>query len=194
MNTIVLRKQNQLPQDLQKLLGKDFLPSSKVWYLPNSFRPQSLARVAFNVFLSIFVGASLFLLIEIYFTLTGAAQNNEGLVISAMMFLFAGLMQGILYWYLRRMRKLTAALAAGEVRFGLWITPSHLLHKDMEGLQCVEKHEIESSKIYYSGRPRVDMVVLTLRNKQKIYIVSDWLVGYYRKVELLKMQIDEHLL
>jgi len=193
MASPIIRKEAALPGDLQKLLGKDFVPSAKVWYLASSYKPQSLARIAFKVFLPIFIGTVLFFLIEAYYLLTGEAHNNEGFMIALIMFLFSAFMQGIFWLYLRKMTRLTAAIASGEVRFGLWITPSHLLHKDMEGLQCVEKHEIESTSIYYSGRPRVDMVVLTLRNKQKIYIVSDWLVGYYRKVELLKKEIDERL-
>jgi hypothetical protein len=137
--------------------------------------------------------AALFFLSIVYSGLTQEFRS-EVFFIALGIFLFASGIQALTMLFDRKFKKLNAAIASGERKFGLWVTPRYLMINDFNGgIECVEKKEIESMSIYESGRPRIDMVVLTLQNKQSVRVVADWLVGYYGKVQRLKEDLQKLL-
>ena len=121
--------------------------------------------------------------------------KNEGVFITFMMFAFMFSLFLLCRRNLKKSKLHQQKMNSGEVKYGLWITPTHLLIHFMNGgLECIEKKDIAHLEIYNSGRPRIDMVVVRLHNKQVIRIVSDWLVGYYKKVEDLRLLIEKNSL
>ena len=195
MAKLIIRKEKELPAEMRELLGKSFVPTVRkdVWYVPSSINPQGLGKVAFYVFLPVSICATLFFLSIVYSGLTNEFRS-EVFYIALVVFLFAAGIQTLTILFDRKFKKLNAAIASGERRFGLWVTPRYLMINDFNGgIECVEKKEIESMAIYESGRPRIDMVVIQLQNKQRIRIVADWLVGYYGNVQRLKENLQKSL-
>lgn len=198
---LIIRKEKELPEGLKPLTGRDFNPAQhpEVIYIPGSFNVESLAKIPYYIcaVLSFIVG------VVFLYTCTGAiiywsrygAFRSEGPFISLIMFAFMFGLFLLCRRYLNKSKKLQKQIAAGEVRFGLWITPDHIMSHDMnEGWNCVKKTGIAALKIYNSVRPPLDMVVLHLNNKQEMRIVANWLSGYFNKVGELKLLIESKLL
>ncbi len=191
----IIRKEKDLPEEMRELLGPHFKPNERkdVWYVRSSMNPQSLIKLAFYMFLPVTLCAATFFIGIIYSSLMKEFRS-EGFFIALLIFLFSVGMQAFIYLFVRKYKKLNEKIATGERKFGLWVTDTHVMSNDHNvGIECVEKKEIESMYIYASGRPRVDMVILQLKNKQKVMIVADWLVGYYKKVELLKQHLEKSM-
>jgi hypothetical protein len=202
MGNVVITKQEQLPDDLRMLLGKKFVPAdhTDILYISGSVSIHSLARIPFYLCLAMTALAGIFWLYNLITELTKWNRHsefrNEGVIITFIIFAFMSLMLLLCASYLRRSKRLQERIASGEIRYGMWITPTHLLSHDLnEGLKCVAKKEIASLDIYRSGRPpHLEMVLVQLNNKQVIRIAADWLVGYYKKVDALKELIERKLL
>ncbi len=191
----IIRKEKDLPKEMQELLGSHFKPNERkdVWYVRSSMNPQSLINVAFYMFLPFTIAALILFLGVSYSSLTKEFRS-EGFFIALLIFLFVAGMQSIIYLFVRKYKKLNEKIASGERKFGLWVSSAYIMSNDHNvGIECVEKKEIESMYIYHSGTPRVDMVILVTKNKQKLMVVADWLTGYYNRVELLKEHLQKSI-
>lgn len=192
----IIRKEKDLPKEMQELLGSHFVPSERkdVWYVRSSMNPQSLIKVAFYMFLPVTI-CSLILFLSVIYSSFTKEFRSEGFFIALIIFIFSAGVQSFIYLFVRKYKKLTEKIASGERKFGLWVTPTYIMSNDHNvGIECVAKKEVESMYIYASGRPRVDMVVLVTKNKQKLMVVADWLLGYYNKVELLLEHLKKSIL
>lgn len=201
MGNVIITKPELLTDNLQILLGKTFVPAdhADILYIPGSVSIYNLARIPFYMCLVMTALAGIFwlyaLITELIKWTRHSEFRNEGVIITFIIFAFMSLMLLLSAWYFHRSKKLQARIESGEIRYGLWITPTHLLSHDLnEGLRCVPKKEVASLEIYRSGRPPLNMVVAHLHNKQVMRIVADWLVGYYKQVEALKELIESKLL
>ncbi len=200
MTSLIIRKEEDLPENLKGLIGENFEPvrHPEILYIPGSFNVVGLAKIPYYIcaVLSSLAGISfLYTCISaiIYWSKYGVFRN-EGTFITFMMFALVFGLFLLCRRYLKKSKKLQQQIATGQIRFGLWITPTHLLCHDMnEGWNCVSKADIGYLDIYKSSRPPIDMVVLHLHNKQQMRIVATWLNGYYQKVEELKLLIESKL-
>ena len=200
MAKLIIEKVENLPEHLQILTGKDFNPLAQkdVIYIPGSVNMAGIAKIPY------YICAVLGALAGIFFLYTGVSEiikwnkygefRNEGVMITFIIFAFMFGLFLLCRSFLKKSERQQQKIKNGEIRFGCWITPTHLLNNDMNsGCKAVAKSDIERLEIYKSGRPPIDMVVVCLRNKQVIRIVSDWLMGYYKKVEQLKSLIESNL-
>lgn len=200
MSNVILKKQEDLPQNLRYLTGKDFHPAEKndILYVEGFYNVQNIARIPYYIAaaLSICLG-SLFLYTLISEIIKWNRQSefrNEGVIITFIMFAFILIFFLICRRFLKKSTLLQKKIASGEEKYGLWITPEYLISRDMnEGLRAVAKNEIEFLDIYRSGRPPIDMAVIHLKNKQVLRVVSDWLKGFNKKPEKLKALIENNL-
>ncbi len=199
MKNVIIRKQEDLPENLKYLTGKNFNPeeSKDVLYIRNSYYIKGLAKIPYlmTLSLSILFGAIfLYTLIAELIRSSGSQFKSEGTYVTFIMFVFIFIFFLICRRYYKKSNELQEKTNSGEMKFGLWITPEHIINRDHNvGLYCIQKNEIDHSDIYRSGRPRLDMVALRLKNKQNLYVVADWLAGYSGKPEELKALIDQHV-
>ncbi len=200
MVNLIIRKEEELPEDLKNLTGKNFNPAQhpEVLYMPGSFNAESLAKIPYYICAVLSSLAGIFFLYTVIQAIIYQHKygefRNEGPLISFMMFAFMFGLFLLCRRHLKSSKKLQQQMATGQVRFGLWITPEHILCHDMnEGWNCVLKADIAYLDIYKSTRPPIDMVVLHLHNKQQMRVVATWLNGYYQKVGELKDLIEAKL-
>ena len=200
MASLIIRKEEYLPEEVKNLTGKNFNPAQhpEIIYIPGSINAESLAKIPYYMCAVLSSLTGIFFLYTcisaiIYWSRYGAFRN-EGPFISFIMFAFMSGLFLLCRRYLKKSKKMQQQIANGEIRFGFWITPTHMICHDMnEGWNCVLKADIASVEIYKSVRPPLDMVVLHLHNKQQMRIVANWLNGYYKKVEDLKILIESKL-
>ncbi|CAN5561194.1 hypothetical protein BH10BAC5_BH10BAC5_19570 [soil metagenome] len=199
MSNVIIRKQEDLPEDLKYLTGKNFDPanSKDVLYVRNSYFIKGLARIPYVMTLSLsilFGVVFLYTLIAELISSSSSQFYSEGTYITFILFIFIFIFFLICRRYYKKSIDLQQMIDKGEMKFGLWITPDHIINRDHNGgLYCIRKKDIDHSDIYISGRPRLDMVALRLKNKQNFYVVSNWLEGFSGKPEELKLLIDQHV-
>lgn len=194
---MIIKKNNELPSGLQYLTGKDFNPDNigEVLFIQDVYNLKNLAKIPY------FITSFLTLLTATFFIYTlinemskSGKFRNEGVIITFIIFAFTLILFLLSAKYFNRTKELQQDIASGEKRFGLWITQEYLISNDTnEGFRAVNKKEIDHIDIYKSGRPRLDMVIVHLKNKQVIRIAADWLTGYFRKPEELKTLIENHI-
>jgi len=201
MTNLILKKEEDLPAGLQNLTGKNFIPAGhpEIIYIPGTFNVQSLAKIPYYLCAVMSFFAGIFFLYTVVSEIINWHKNtrfrSEGVMITFIMFAFMFGLFLLCRRYLKKSTILQQKINSGEKRFGLWITPGHLLTNDLnEGMRCVAKKEIEHLETYFSGRPQLDMVLVYLHNKQQMRIVADWLSGYYRKSGDLKTLIESKLI
>lgn len=96
--------------------------------------------------------------------------------------------------YRTKMRAIDAQIASGELQFGLWVTPTHVVQRDLNsGLEAVARGNVVAVTTYHGGRPPLQMVVLELRNGYRMRIVADWLAGYAGNVNGLHALLTQKL-
>lgn len=197
MSNLIVKKQEELPDNLRYLTGKEFdlKEHLDILYVEGFYNVQNIAKISFYISLAILIFSGIFFLSATIPALLDWRKTsnllNEGNFITGMMLLFSLGFFLICRGYLKRTTILQKKIETGEKRLGLWITPTHLISVDTnEGLKGVEIKEIDHLDIYRSVRPPIDMVIVHLHNKEEIRIVADWLKGYYKKPEELKTLIE----
>ncbi len=194
---MIIKKNNELPSDLRYLTGKEFDPdkSGEVFFIQDVYNLKNLAKIPYYITSFLTLITATFFIFTLVQELTKEGKfRNEGVIITFIIFAFMLVMFLLSAKYFNRSKELQKDIASGEKRFGLWITPEYLISNDTnEGFRAVNKKEIEHLDIYRSGRPRLDMVIIHLKNKQVIRIAADWLTGYFRKPEELKSLIESKL-
>ena len=200
MASLIIRKEEYLPEDFKNLTGKNFNAAlhPEIIYIPGSINAESLAKIPYYMCAVLSSLAGIFFLYNgisaiIYWSRYGAFRN-EGTIISLLMFAFMSGLFLLCRRYFKKSKKMQQQIVNEEIWFGLWITPTHIICHDMnEGWKCVLKADIASLEIYKSVKPPLDMVMLHLHNKQQMRIVANWLNGYYRKAEELKILIESKM-
>ena len=187
MNTatrLILRHENELPPDVRALLHGP--APDTVWHLPSHPRIGNPFRVAATVSLVVLIPTLILFLMTAYESVNAARFRSEGILITGSMLLFAA----GLYWLCWRAKKkaerLEADLGAGRVRFGLWLTAQHVLVHDSEGICCARRSDIAATHIYRAGGGRPHLLVVTLTNQQKIYVIVNSLDGWAGQAEKLR--------
>lgn len=189
---LILRKEIQLPDDLRALLHGP--PPDGVWHLPSHpwiGNPFRFATKATLVPLTLLIALLLWTLFDSW---SIGRFRSEAFFIT----LFPALFMAGVYWVCRRARakaeRLEADVQAGRARFGVWLTAQHVLVRDYdEGIRCTRREDIEKTHVYQSGRPRIELLVLTLRNKQPIRILVNAPDGRLGKAERLREEFDARL-
>lgn len=189
MSNVILTRPEQLPRELADLLGGDFRPELRptILYIPSNLTPQGIANVAFFLSLTLTIPGLLFLLGQLF------AETSVGTGIAALMLVLPATLTGLSWRYRQKAQQRQALMASGEHRMGLWVTPTHLMWRDLERLECVARKEITRLEMYQSGRPPLGIVVVHLHNGQRLRIVAEWLVGWAGKVTELHGMLTERL-
>ena len=189
MPNVILQKPAQLPPGLVNLLGADFRPElrSSILYIPSSLAPQRIANVAFALSLALTVPVLLFVLWQ------SIAGTAAGTFIAALMLVLPAILTALSWGYRQKNERLEQQIASGEHRLGCWVTPTHIIWRDLEGLECVARKEIERVEVQQSGRPPHGLVIVHLHNGQHMRIVADWLVDYAGQVVALHALLTERV-
>lgn len=189
MPSVIQSQFQQLPPKLQRLLGATFRPEQHrdVLYLPSTPAPQSLAKVALALSLFLTVPAALFfgyaLMSSASAWLAHEAIRSEMIGISLAIAVLPLGLTLLSLRYVRAAKKLQKSIENREFLLGLWITPSHIIQRDLnEGLQCVARKDIDRLEIYQSGRPPLSMCIIHLHNGQRLRVVANWLDGHEGKI------------
>lgn len=187
--SLILRAEDELPPDVRALLHGS--PTEGVWHLPSHMRLGNPFRFAAAVSLVVLVTMTGLFFITIF---TATRFRSEGFAITLSLVLFSA---GI-HWLCRRGKakavRLEEDLKAGRVRHGLWITPKHVMVHDLdEGVRCVRRLDISKTHIYHSGRPLVDLLVLTLTNRQTVRILVNGLDGWAGQADRLRDEVETRL-
>ncbi len=187
--TLILRTEDGLPPDVRTLLHGP--PPGGVWYLPSHPRYSNPFRFAAAVSLVVLITVTVLFLITVF---TATRVRSEGFAITLGLVLFSA---GI-HWLCRRGKakgvRLEADLKEGRLRHGLWITPEHVLVHDLdEGIRCMRRSDISKTHIYHSGRPPMDLLVLTLTNRQTIRILVNGLDGWTGQADRLRSEVETRL-
>ncbi len=194
----MILKEKDLTPEQRALAGNTFDPnrSAGVFYIRGIYNASGFVKLPFYIMLvlALLTGA-VFLLVTIVAILnpdTNMGIQTEGMIIT---FLIFALMGGMFLWaraYYKKTKRISAAVSAGEIRFGLWITPTHLLLQDMNNsLRGVAKKDIR--RIEVSNSNGMQQLWVRLQNNRVLFITTDWLEGYYHKNEQLKQVIEERL-
>lgn len=169
------------------------------WFIPSDQRPRHFADtiergmrvllwVAFSVFCAVLARAT------VTFA-TGGGFASEGPAIIGLATLLPLALWAVALRYRWRMRDLEAQIERGELRLGLWLTPTDVIHRDLdEGLSRLRRSDVASVETYISIRPPVSLVVLRSPGNQTLRIAADWLAGYRGRVEVLRAELAERLL
>ena len=188
---LVLRKENDLPADVRALLHGP--PPEGVWYVASRPRIGNPFRFAAAIALALLIGTLGLFVMDSLDSLNRGRFRSEGFVIT----LSLVLVSAAFYWLCRHFKnkavRLEADLQAGRVRYGLWLTAQHMLTQDYEGVACARRQDIATTEIYYSGRPRLDILVLTLTNRQTIRVIVKSLDGWDGQAEGLLAELQKRL-
>ena len=188
---LILRNESDLPGDVRALLHAP--PPDGVWHLPSHPRIGNSFRAAAAVALVVLLGMlAFFAMVNVDAWRHGNLRSEGFLITLGMVLLPAGL-----WWLCRRAKvkaeKLEADLQAGRVRFGLWLTREHVLVRDCEGIACARRDDIAKTHTYHAGGGRPDLLVLTLTNRQTIYISAPALDGWRGRADRLRDEFEKHL-
>lgn len=187
--TLILRAEEGLPADVRALLHGSH--PEDVWHLPSHPRLSNPFRFAAAASLVALVAMTVLFLFTV---LTATRFRSEGFAITLSLVLFSA---GI-HWLCRHGRaravRLEEDLKAGRVHYGLWITPNHLVVRDLdEGIRCVRRPDIAETHIYRSGHPPLDLLVLTLTNRQTVRILVNGLDGWAGQADRLRSGVEARL-
>ena len=185
---LILRTEQALPAHVRALLHDD--PPPGVWHLPSHVRASNPFRFASTVSLIVLVGVVILCLSTV---LTASRFRSEGIAITLGLVLFAS---GIHWWCRRGLAKsvrLEEDVKAGRIRYGLWITPQHVLVHDQEGVNCVARQDIARLYVYNSGRPPIDLLVLALHNKATVSVLVNALDGWAGQAARLQQEVQARL-
>ena len=173
-----------------RLLGVEFRPElrANILYIPSSLAPQSIANIAYVLSLVLALPSLVFLVWQLM------AGAGLGAFIAALILVLPALLTALSWRYRKRNERLQMQIATGEHRLGLWLTPTHVIWRDLEGLECVARKEIERLELHQSGRPPLGIVLVHLHNGQRMRIVADWLADYAGKAPELCDLLTERLL
>ena len=186
--SLILRHEAELPPDVQALLHGP--APAAVWHQRSHPRIGNPFRVAAVASLAIFVLTLGLLLITAFESVRGGRFRSEGLFITLALTLFAAGFHWICHRATRKAERLEADVQSERVRFGLWLTPQHVLLHDYEGLSCARRADIAKTHVYHAGGGRPDLLVLTLRNRQTIYVSVNALDGWAGQAEKLREVFD----
>lgn len=187
--TLILRAETALPADVRALLH-GALPEG-VWHLPSHPRLSNPFRFATAASLVVLVAMMGLFFITVF---TASRFRSEGFTITLGLVLFSA---GI-HWLCRRGKaravRLDEDLKADRVRYGLWITPNHVVVRDLdEGIRCVRSLDIANTHIYRSGHPPFDLLVLTMTNRQTVRILVNGLDGWTGQADRLHKEVERRL-
>lgn len=191
---------DQLPLATQRALTAhpDQAQAAGMLHLPGAQSPRNIGN-----FVEKFARVLLLLVLCLFATVLGntllRAVDGRGFQSEALViFAFAtALPFGV--WLLARryraqMRTIDAQIASGELRFGLWLTSTHVVQRDFNsGLEAVARGNVVSVQTNVSGRPPMQVVVLELRDGYRMRIVADWLVSYAGNVAGLCALLSQKL-
>ena len=186
---LILRNESDLPADVRALLHAP--PPDGVWHLPSHPRIGNPFRAAAGIALVLLLGMlAFFAMVNADAWRHGNLRSEGFLITLGMVLLPAGL-----WWLCRRAKvkaeKLEADLRAGRVRFGLWLTREHVLVRDGEGIACARREHIAETHAYHAGGGRLDLLVLTLRNAQKLFIAVPALDGWHGQADKLRDEFEK---
>ena len=181
MNKKIFTTLETLPDNLKNLTGKNFIPleNKDILFLKNSVSITHIAKIPyyFSGILSL-IFSMFFLYTSVHYLTqyTGKTRNNEGVVITFLMLFTMFLLFLLSRFYLNKSIKQQKAIDNGEIKYGLWITPTHILNHDFnEGIQCIAKQDIVSLNVYKSIRPPVDMLIIKTDTGETMRIAANWL-------------------
>ncbi len=189
---LILRTETELPADARALLHGP--PTADVWHvgsqprLGNPFRfATAVTRVLLLALLALFV-------ITAWESGRRGRLLNEGFFITLSLVVVAAGMHGLCARFKAKALRLEADMQAGRVRFGLWLTPTHVLvHDHDEGIRGVARQDIAQTHVYHSGRPPVDLLIFTLTSGQPVRVLVNALTGRAGKAEALRAEVDAWL-
>lgn len=193
---LIRRKEHDLPPEVRALLHAtpdEPLPPG-VWHLPSHPRINRPFRAAAAISLAL-----LLITVSLFAVVAGEAFGQgqfrgEGLIITGSMVLFAAVLYGLCRWANNKTLRREAEGHIGRTRWGLWLTPQHVLvHDNDEGIRCVRKQDVTTTHIYASGRPPLDLLVLTLTNGHPIRIAVDSLDGWRGRASQLRQEVVARL-
>ena len=196
----MILKEKELTDDLKRLMGKDFIPSvqTDILYIPSSFNSHGFAKIPYylSAFMSGITGfIFIYSIVSEWVKRPLSEFRNEGVFITFLLFFLMFCLFLVCKRYFNHSKKRQKQIETGEIKFGLWLTPTHILTHDFnEGIRAVEKKNIAYLEIYKSGKPRIDLVLVHVSNKETLRIAADWLIGYYLKAEALKTLIESKLM
>lgn len=184
----IQRTEISLPTDVRALLHG--APPPVVWHLPSHVRVSQPFRFARAVSAVVLAGAVALFLGTL---LTATRFRSESMAITLSLVLLAAGMHWLCQRGLSKSIRLQDDIASGRIHHGLWITPQHVLVHDLEGLRCVARCDIASLHIYHSGRPPIDLLILTLHNKATLSVLVNALDGWAGQAERLQREVQARL-
>ena len=191
--SLLLRREKDLPPDVCALLHGP--APDGVWYLPSHPRIGNPFRFAAIVSLVVLAGASGLFLITAFDSVRAARFRSEGLIITGGMLVFAAGVHWLCWRAKKKAERLEADLAAGRVRFGLWLTSDHVLSHDDEGIDCARRQDIAETHIYHGGLRLPNLLVVTLTNgHEAIRIIVNSLDGWAGRDDELRGAFEARLL
>jgi hypothetical protein len=196
----MIKKEKELTDDLKRLMGKDFTPSvqTDILYIPSSFNGHGFAKIPYylSAFMSGITGSIfIYSIVSEWVKRPLSEFRNEGVFIAFLLFFLMFSLFLVCKRYFNQSQKRQKQIETGEIKFGLWLTPTHILTHDLnEGVRAVAKKNVAYLEVYKSGKPRIDLVLVHVSNKEVMRIAADWLNGYYQKAEALKILIESKLM
>lgn len=194
----MILKEKDLTPEQRALAGKTFDAnrSTGVFYIRGIYNASGFVKLPYYIMLVVTLLAfAVFVLVTVVAILNpdpNVGIQTEGMFIT---FLLFAMMAGMFLWsrsYLQKTKRIAASVAAGEIRFGLWITSTHLLLQDMNNsLRGVAKQDIRQLELNRSNG--MEQIWVRTKNNRVLFITVDWLEGYHRKSEQLKQLIEQHL-
>ena len=155
----MILKEKELTDDLKRLMGKDFTPSvqTDILYIPSSFNSHGFAKIPYylSAFMSGITGfIFIYSIVSEWVKRPLSEFRNEGVFITFLLFFLMFCLFLVCKRYFNYSKKRQKQIETGEIKFGLWLTPTHILTHDFnEGVRAVEKKNIAyKSQIFSADR------------------------------------------
>ncbi len=188
---ILLRDEKELPADVRALLHAP-LPED-VWYVPSTVRFGNPYRFASKLTLGILIFALALFLPTALRDASKGKFLSDGFAITLSMVLFAAVFYSICRRLSKNAERIERDLNDGHLRFGLWLSPRHVMARDMEGIRAASRKDIEKTHVYHAGNGRPDLLVITLRNRERIYVMVNALDGWLNQADKLGSEFQSRL-